>query len=548
MNIRELLRELKPYILEGSGEPDPEKNVVRLEFYRYAEGVKPAHIYLAEATELDALSFPRREEPSVLLVSCADGVVPDFSFPRGYVPVYLHRSTGYVVKSIHDSIQLGSVRLQIQGVFDLGRKAHMAITSLLSAACRSLNIGVCVLYKEDRLLMADCSTALCSAYCLNPESQESFFEVLGPSISQALEHRGDRFYKGGFCYEVRRTTLNHKMKMTLVAFYDENAAFDMNLFARLTFDLANRQSQILDGSLEEADRVSTLSRILDGTMRDYPAIADILYGADQAQKGYRLMQIRPADINVAWRQWAASIRTVLNSAFRRVHILEDGEAMTAIPIAKYGKFPHAMDTKNSQVPIRYYSGGWDFERLREQLLLEGADCIISQVTSSMDAIVNLHTQTKLTLDIARKLERDGAPGHVWNHTDFMPYLPIHYGLQFYRGQNPSAKAVGLWLHPDVFRLIRCDVWEKKELTRVLYAYLLSGADVNAVSQKLFMHRNTVYSRLKEIEAFMGRSLKDGIFFSSFLPALRLYYYCRDYLNIPQEELLLLGQRDGFTDD
>lgn len=548
MYIREMLQELNPYILEGSGEPDPEKAVVQLEFYRYARGVRPTHIYLAEASELEALSFPAREEPLVLLVSCADGAVPDFPFPQGYVPVYLHRSTGDVVKTITDSIKLGAVRLQIQGVFELGRKAHMAITGLLSAACRSLNIGVYVLYKDDSLLMADCSAALCSAYCLNPENRESFFEAMGPSISQALECRGDRFYKGGFCYEVRRTTLNYKMNMTLVVFYDENAAFDMNLFARLVFDQANRQSQILNGSLEEDGSENSLSRILDGTIRDYLAIADILYGADQAQKGYRLIQIRPSDGNAAWRQWAASIRTVLNSAFCRVHILEDGETVTAIPIAQYGKFNRVTDTKNSQVPIRYYCSGWDMEKLREQMLLAGADCMISQVTSGVDVIVNLHVQTRLTLDIARKVERDGASGHIWNHMDFLPYLPIHYGLQLYRSQNPSAKAAGLWMHPDVFRLIRNDVLEKRDLTWVLYTYLLSGADVSAVAHKLFMHRNTVYNRLKDIEAFTGRSLKDGIFYRSFLPSLRLYYYCRDYLNMQQKDLLLLGKLDSFTDD
>ena len=114
MYIREMLQELNPYILEGSGEPDPEKAVVQLEFYRYARGVRPTHIYLAEASELEALSFPAREEPLVLLVSCADGAVPDFPFPQGYVPVYLHRSTGDVVKTITDSIKLGVVPLQVQ--------------------------------------------------------------------------------------------------------------------------------------------------------------------------------------------------------------------------------------------------------------------------------------------------------------------------------------------------------------------------------------------------------------------------------------------------
>lgn len=543
MRIYEILQALQPSILEGSASVNPDNTVLHTEFYRYAKNHHSANLYILDAKEADSLSFPASDRQLTLLVACEDGIRPAFCPPENYAVLYLKKPLNELLQECLEVLHREETRRRIRSLFEMGQKARLHITDLLSAACRALEIGVCLFYDRDnKLLLEECADSLCSAYALNGENKSGFFRIMGPNVQEALRSRSSRFVKDGFCYEVRHATLNYKMDMTLVVFYDELVAFDFNLFAQLTCDHANRQSLLKNG---EADELNVLSRILDGSMRDYPAIADILFGADQEQKGFRVVQIRPSDENVLWRQWSASIRTLLRSAFVRVHILEDGSTMTAVPIAKFRSVYKFEETKNSRTPIRYFNDGWDREKLIGQLLLSGADCMVSPVTSSMDALAPLHEHTRLTLDIARKVERDDAESHVWYHTDFMPYLPIHYGLQLYRSRNTGKRAVGLWMHPEAFRLIRSDAAEHKDLTRVLYTYLLSGMDVAEVSRKLFMHRNTVYSRLKAIETFTGTSLKDGVFFSSFLPSLRLYYYCRYYLNIDENQILF--SRDGFTD-
>ena len=549
MFIREILQELQPDILPGSAELLPEQLVVTVEFFRYMTQLSGSYVYLADAAELDTLEFAGKEDlEAVLFVACHAGVVPAFRIPGCIRAVYVKKTMQEMSRTVISAFRRDQSCRDIRTVFEMGQKANLGFADLIRSACQALSIGVCIYDPAaDEILVEDCSDSLCSALALSPQEEKSFFEITDAVLRKMFRADAGRMYEGRLCFEACSAKLNSKFDhrgVRIVVYYNANMSFAFPLFVKLALDYFSRNG----GSLTRAREENTIGQILNGVLRDYPAVADILFGADQEQKGYRLLQICPAEKAVVWRQWVSAVRALLRSAFRQVHFYEDGEIITAIPIAKYGSFHRLGETKNSSEPLWCYQEGWSEEKLREQLRQGGADCLLSPVTSSMDSIENLHFQTRLTLDIARKVEKDGAPAHFWYHSDIVPYLPIYYGLKLYRGQYPAPKSVGLWLHPEIFRLLRNDYAERKDLAPVLYTYLLSGMDVNAVSEKLYMHRNTVYSRLKSIETFTGRTLKDAIYYNSFLPSLRLYFFCRYYLNMDEKELLLMERKDSFTDE
>ena len=65
---------------------------------------------------------------------------------------------------------------------------------------------------------------------------------------------------------------------------------------------------------------------------------------------------------------------------------------------------------------------------------------------------------------------------------------------------------------------------------VLYRYYIYG-DVNRTAQSLFVHRNTVYNKLKAIQKLLNVDVDDAAVRGSYLTSLRLYYYCEKCLGL-----------------
>lgn len=547
MILQDIFQELGSRILPGSTRPDPGKTILQIEFYRYTPAHYTTHAYIIDQCEIGALSFPPREDTLVLFIACANGLQPDHRFPEGYCPVYVRADITELVHDCFIPYYREEVRQQIRSIFRMGEKARLPLKDLLCAACLPLSMGVCLFKGSGELIVQDCADAIFQAYLPDVGQKTRFFDVMVPQIQQAIHSGEKRIYQDELCFEIGRFSVKQWTELTLVVFYDRKNHFDFPFFLQKVSDYAVRQSSLAYGALDDPPVEILLRQILDGTLKDYPAIADILYGADHMMKGFRILQIRPRDTNVPWQSWVSSLQVILRNAFHQFHMTHDGQVVTALLVAQYASPRDHTETKNSSVPLRCYKPGWNRETLKQMLRQANAYCMLSAVTSSLDMIPLLHTQTQLTLDIAVHIEPPASQHFFWEHTDFLPYLPLYHGLKDYMEQGITPKAIGLWLHPEVFRLLRNDILTDKDHAQVLYTYLRNGTDVAEVSRVLYMHRNTVYARLKAIESFTGLSLKDPIFQNCFLPSLRLYYYCRDYLRISNEHLLLINRADSFTD-
>lgn len=66
-----------------------------------------------------------------------------------------------------------------------------------------------------------------------------------------------------------------------------------------------------------------------------------------------------------------------------------------------------------------------------------------------------------------------------------------------------------FLYPPLMRLIREDRKKGTDLAYTLYCYLSSPKQIDAVCEKLAMHKNTLFFRMKKIRQIMGVDLYDG---------------------------------------
>ena len=90
-------------------------------------------------------------------------------------------------------------------------------------------------------------------------------------------------------------------------------------------------------------------------------------------------------------------------------------------------------------------------------------------------------------------------------------------------------------------LLRYDFANGSDLSRILYFYFLTG-DVGKTAQALYMHRNTVYNKLKTIEKILGISVDDISIRSCYSTALQIYFYCEKCLGIDMRALLMPEER------
>ncbi len=133
------------------------------------------------------------------------------------------------------------------------------------------------------------------------------------------------------------------------------------------------------------------------------------------------------------------------------------------------------------------------------------------------------------LDIAIRL--DGCRGQrIVEYRDYSAYVSIQYAMERFL-QKFDPRAIRSLLHPEFVTLLLHDSKNHADLVDVLYHYYTYGGDVNRTAQSLFVHRNTVYNKLKTIQKILNADLDDPHVRSSYITSLRIFYYCERCLGL-----------------
>lgn len=124
---------------------------------------------------------------------------------------------------------------------------------------------------------------------------------------------------------------------------------------------------------------------------------------------------------------------------------------------------------------------------------------IGQYHPSVEGVSKSYRQAKLTWEVGSRLEPDKKI-----------YFFEDYKLPVFLAQAESL-GLGEWIGPYYHQLNKHD--KKGELVYTLLAYIEENGDINSITSKLYIHRNTLRYRLDKITELTGkdpRRVKDLI--------------------------------------
>ena len=139
------------------------------------------------------------------------------------------------------------------------------------------------------------------------------------------------------------------------------------------------------------------------------------------------------------------------------------------------------------------------------------------------------------LEISLRIEGTGLE-RVIDHEAYNPYIITQMCVDNFL-QTHTAKQIKMLMYPDTITLLRYDLMNDSNLSMVLYIYLNCG-DVSWTAKKLYMHRNTVYNKIKQIEKILDMKLDNISPRDCYLMALRIYFYCQKCLGLDMNSILL----------
>ena len=148
----------------------------------------------------------------------------------------------------------------------------------------------------------------------------------------------------------------------------------------------------------------------------------------------------------------------------------------------------------------------------EKFKLRGA---VSQSFSDISDARNYYYQTEKTLTLAGKLS---LPEKVCHYEDM--------NMMFLLDNIGDPEKLKQMIHPGLFKLLAADREGNADLFETFAVYVECIGNINLVSDKLFVHRNTVKYRISKIEEILNTDLKDPEGYQVFLLSYQIIKYLK----------------------
>ncbi len=281
-----------------------------------------------------------------------------------------------------------------------------------------------------------------------------------------------------------------------------------------------------------------LNRVLEGKVSDETEILS-LFDVGTTPVWFSVLTLG-ADPGVRWSAEAYKAQAdLLQAAFRDIRITVVNSRVAAVSMMPVYQsqdmiFTNSFFYRNADTDSRAYADGWDPERLERELRQLGVYLCHSTVFRACRLLPIEYGLVSDALDIAIKL--DGCRGrHTVDYHDYSSFITVKFALERFLQHNEPRNIWAL-LNPEMVTLLFHDIHYRTDLTEVLLRYYTYG-DVNLTAQSLYVHRNTVYNRLKTIQKLLGVDLEDFAVRSRYLPSLQIYYYCEKCLGLNMRALV-----------
>ena len=471
---------------------------------------------LLDEAELPALAAQETLPAAVFFVACAGNTPPPLppELPAGATVVFVRSALRPLYGRLNAALDAQRVRGRIDDILLMADNAQFSPEQLAIALSQMLQVGVFLLNGAFQFV---CGAAQFSG---NPYSEEL-------ARDGVLSYDSVRAIRGG-----GETALLHEgaygvwAHFHILLLWRPGARIDAAYLCRRAADyiIAYRSRNILpDVPPFLIDQ--RLNRVLEGKTTDDAEIRSFFGGGAPVWYSVLVLGYEPGV-----RQSAEAFQRqayLLRACFRSISITVVRAQVCAViqlPIRDAQDNVYSRDFFDAHA----FQEGWDTARLARELQQCGAYLCHSAIFKTLHYF---HTEFELVfeaLDVAIKLESCRGR-RIVSFQEYSSFITIKFALERYL-QKFDPVTVRAVLHPELVTLLFHDFKNDDDLAEVLYRYYTYG-DVKATAQSLFVHRNTVYNKLKTIQTLLQVDLDDPGVRSSFLTSLRVYYYCERCLGL-----------------
>lgn len=174
-------------------------------------------------------------------------------------------------------------------------------------------------------------------------------------------------------------------------------------------------------------------------------------------------------------------------------------------------------------PKRLFSSGFDSD-LRLRAFLEKHDAYLghSGATRDYSMIPTLYELAKQVLTLGRQLALEEKE-RIFTNERYSVFCMIELCTQRFNSVYGNNNIVYL-SHPAIIHLTRFDRDHNNNLREVLYVYLMNDCSISKTAAITFMHRNTIFNKLKKIEEILHINFEDGAIRQQLLFSCQLIFY------------------------
>jgi sugar diacid utilization regulator len=242
---------------------------------------------------------------------------------------------------------------------------------------------------------------------------------------------------------------------------------------------------------------------------------------------------------------SAEIRNELNNflvkpqLFARIIVIrseKNGAVMDAMISELHIIFPQShISAEESEVivllhhPKRLFNLGIESD-LRLKAFLEKYDAYLGHSGATRDycMLPTLYEIAKQVLTLGRQLGLEPKE-RIFTTERYSVFCMIELCAQRFCSIHGTNNIVFL-SHPAIIHLTRHDHHHNNNLRDVLYVYLMNDCSISKTAAITFMHRNTIFNKLKKIEEIIKINFEDGSIRQQLLYSCQLIFYYERVMN------------------
>ena len=287
---------------------------------------------------------------------------------------------------------------------------------------------------------------------------------------------------------------------------------------------------------EQAD-ISLLSQslndILRGKIRGIDDIKHIL--RDERQKPYYISGVVEFDDGVTnHRRYLQLVNRLRAMCVEVKPTIFKGKIVVLMQAAPQTAANDSMIRPKWEKSI--FRDGYDYDSLNAVLAEETASISVNAALHELTLLPDAVDALMSVADISKKFKLCDDYDRIFLFDD---YQSLVIAKQYFEGylETHSPSALKLFIFPKLIPLLRYDYLNSQNLSAVLYKYITYRCDAALTAKALFMHRNTVYNKIRQIQEITGLSFSNTASMSMIMDSLKLYFLLTSYFNIDVIEIM-----------